>query len=143
MRSQQSWSKEGTVRYCQSKEASLQGYGHIMRKQRNCLEKEITQGTMPGARRRGRPRTAWIDNIKIWTGLPVEESIRMTQGRDKWTRYVHGVANPRIEDGKEHIRTDRKRRINAAGNAIASVRLSVCFHSVFGTGRPLTLNFCM
>jgi len=27
------------------------------------------QGTMPGARRRGRPRTAWMDNIKTWTGL--------------------------------------------------------------------------
>ena len=25
------------------------------------------QGTMPGARRRGRPRTAWMDNIKTWT----------------------------------------------------------------------------
>jgi len=39
-------------------------YGHSMRKQGNCLENEITQGTMPGARRRGRPRTACIDNIK-------------------------------------------------------------------------------
>jgi len=65
------------------------------------LEKEITQGTMPGVRRRGRPRTAWIDNIKSWTGLYVEESIRMTEDRDKWRKYVyvHGVANPRIEDG--------------------------------------------
>jgi len=36
-------------------------------------------GTMPGARRLGRPRTAWIDNIKTWTGLTVEESIRMTE----------------------------------------------------------------
>ena len=49
------------------------------------------QGTMPGARRRGRQRTAWMDNIKTWTGLPVEESIRMTQNRDKWRNYVHGV----------------------------------------------------
>jgi len=32
----------------------------------------------PGARRRGKPRTAWMDNIKTWTGLSVEESIRMT-----------------------------------------------------------------
>ena len=32
------------------------------------------QGTMPGARRRGRPRTTWMDNIKTWTGLSVEES---------------------------------------------------------------------
>jgi len=33
------------------------------------------------------------------TGLSVEESIRMTKDRDKWRNYVHGVANPRIEDG--------------------------------------------
>jgi len=49
---------------------------------------------MPGARRLGRPRTAWMDNIKTWTGLSVEESIRMTENRDKWRKYVHGVANP-------------------------------------------------
>ena len=59
----------------------------------------MMQGTMPGVRRRGRPRTAWIDNIKSWTGLCVEESIRMTEDGDKWRKYVHGVANPRIEDG--------------------------------------------
>jgi len=57
------------------------------------------QGKMPRAHRRGIPRTAWMDNIKTWTGLPVEESIRMTEGRDKWRKYVHGVANPRIEYG--------------------------------------------
>jgi len=54
---------------------------------------------MPDARRRGRPRTAWVDNIKTWTGLPVEESISMTEDRDKWRKYVYDVANPRIEDG--------------------------------------------
>jgi len=31
-------------------------------------------GTMPGARKRGRPRMAWMGNIKTWTGLSVEES---------------------------------------------------------------------
>jgi len=31
----------------------------------------------------------------------------MTEDRDKWRKYVRGVANPRIEDGKrtEHNRT--------------------------------------
>jgi len=29
----------------------------------NVNEKEIMQGTMPGARRRGRPRMAWMDYI--------------------------------------------------------------------------------
>jgi len=30
-------------------------YGDTTRRQGSCLEKEIMQGTMPGARRRGRP----------------------------------------------------------------------------------------
>jgi len=74
-------------------------YGHTMRKQGSYLEKEIMQGTMAGARRRGRPHTAWMDNIKTRTGLPVEESVRMTEDRDKRKKCVHGVANPRIKDG--------------------------------------------
>jgi len=60
---------------------------------------------MPDAHRRGKPRTAWMDYIKTWTGLHMEESVRMTEDRDKWTKYVHGVANPRIEDGQ---RTEQK-----------------------------------
>ena len=39
--------------------------------------------------------------MESWTELSVEESIRMTEDRDKWRKYVHGVANPRIEDGTE------------------------------------------
>ena len=66
------------------KARKLAYYGHTMTKQGSCLEKEIMQGTMPGVRRRERPRTAWMDNIKTWTGLSVKESIRMTEDRDKW-----------------------------------------------------------
>ena len=80
------------------KARKLAYYGHTMRKRGSCLEKEIIQGTMLGARRRGRPRMASMDNIKTWTGLSMEESIRMTEDRDKWRKYVHGVANPRIKD---------------------------------------------
>jgi len=58
-----------------NKATKLAYYGHIMRKQGSCVEKEIMQRTMPGARRRGRPRTAWIDNIKTWTGFPMEEYV--------------------------------------------------------------------
>jgi len=41
----------------------------------------------------------------------------MTEDRDKWRKYVHGVANPRIEDGKEEeqelaiiVKTKRKQK---------------------------------
>ena len=56
---------------------------------------------IPGAGRRGRPHTAWMDNINrpYVDRTPREESIRMTEDRNKWRKYVHCVANPRIEDG--------------------------------------------
>jgi len=47
-----------------------------------------------------------MDNINTWTGIPVEESIRMIDDRDEWRKYVHGVANTGIEDGK---RTEQNR----------------------------------
>ena len=81
------------------KARKLAYYGHTMRKQGSCVEEKDNARKMPGARRRGRPRTAWMDNIKTWTGLSVEESVTMTEDRDKWRKYVHGVANRRIEDG--------------------------------------------
>jgi len=39
-------------------------------------------------------KSRWFILVEI-----LEESIRMTEDRDKWRKYVHGVANPRIEDG--------------------------------------------
>jgi len=60
--------------YYTVKATKLAYYGHTMRKQGSCLENEITQETMQGARRRERPRTAWMDNVKTWTGLSLEES---------------------------------------------------------------------
>jgi len=37
----------------------------------------------------------------------VEESIRMTEDRDKWRKYVHSVANPWIKDRtKEQNQTE-------------------------------------
>jgi len=48
-----------------------------------------------------------MDDIKTWTGLPVKESVRMTEDRDdKWSKYVHAVANPQIEDGQRTERTE-------------------------------------
>ena len=61
----------------------------------------MMQGTLPGARRRGRPRTAWMDNIKTWTRLSAEESIRMTEDRDKWREYVLPSDRGRLKNRTE------------------------------------------
>ena len=64
---------------------------------------------MPGERDNARNNARCTQARKTTHGLyrqhqdmyrtPVEVSVRMTEDRDKWRKYVHGVANPRIEDG--------------------------------------------
>jgi len=63
---------------------------------------------LPGERDNARSNARCTQARKTTHGLdgqhqnvdrtPVEESIRVTEDRDKWRKYVHGVANPRIED---------------------------------------------
>jgi len=43
--------------------------GHTMKKLGSCMEKEIMQGTMPGACRRGRPHTAWMHSRSKETSI--------------------------------------------------------------------------
>jgi len=81
------------------KERKLSYFGHIMRREEIRMEKDIMQGTMPGERKRGRPRTNWLGNIKEWTGLTMEELIRLTEDRRRWRNIVHDAADPRNEDG--------------------------------------------
>jgi len=88
------------------KAKKLAYYGHTIKKQDSCLETEIKQGTMSGARRQGRPRTAWMDNIKTWTGL-MEESIRIAEDRDKWRKYVIWCGQP-SDRGRLKNRTEQK-----------------------------------
>ena len=64
---------------------------------------------MPGERDNARNNARCTQARKATHGLdgqhqdvdtgPVEESIRMTEDRDKLRKYVCGVGNPRIEDG--------------------------------------------
>ena len=82
------------------KERKLVYFGHVMRKKGDSLEKEIMQGTTPGSRSRGRPRTAWMLNITSWTGLSMEQLLRAVEDRYQWRLTAHDAANLRAhEDG--------------------------------------------
>jgi len=99
--SQQNWSEEETVRHRQSKEASiLWSHNEETRElpgERDNARKYATARCTQA--RKTKHGLEWIDNIKTWTAVSVEKSIRMTEDRDKWRKYVRGVTNPRIEDG--------------------------------------------
>ena len=66
------------------KSRKLGYFGHIMRQESPSIEHVVITGLVPGIRSRGRPATAWIDNILYWTGLHGAELIKATQNRELW-----------------------------------------------------------
>ena len=64
----------------------LNYFGHIVRAQN--LSTHMLHGRIDGKRPRGRPRRRWTDDIKQWTGRPVEECIRTAQDRHMWRKLV-------------------------------------------------------
>jgi len=68
------------------KKRKLTWYGHITRS--TGLAKTILQGTVPGGRKRGRPKKKWEDNICEWTGLSFADSQRAAHDRRRWREIV-------------------------------------------------------
>ena len=46
------------------------------------MVKTILQGTVKGARRRGKQKKIWEDNIKEWTGMEFRDSLRAAEDRE-------------------------------------------------------------
>jgi len=70
-----------------------------MRGEDQSLEKGIIEGTLPGNRKKGRPRTAWIGNVTSRAGLKLKEAIWKVDNRSAWRTAIHSLAYLRIEDG--------------------------------------------
>ena len=68
------------------KKRKLRWYGHISRS--SGMAKTILHGTVKGARRRGRQKKRWQDNIKEWTGMWFEDSLRAAEDREGWKCIV-------------------------------------------------------
>ena len=52
------------------------------------MAKTILQGTVKGATGRGRQEKRWEDNIKEWTGMGFEDSLRAAEDREGWKGIV-------------------------------------------------------
>ena len=68
------------------KKRKLRWYSHISRS--SGMVKTILQGTVKGARRRGRQKKRWEDNIKEWTGMGLGDSLRAAEDREGWRGIV-------------------------------------------------------
>ena len=66
----------------------LSYFGHMSRKNNLNLTKTIVQGKPEGKRGKGRPRTAYTDNVKQWTGLSSHRAFQAAQDRDAWRQIT-------------------------------------------------------
>ena len=89
-----------------AKSRKLKYFAYIMRGEVKSLEKGIIQGTLAGNRKRGRPKTAWMDNVISWMGRKLEDEIRKVDNRSECRTTIHSTAQPRYEDG---YRLDKRR----------------------------------
>ena len=52
------------------------------------MAKTILQGTVKGARRTGRQKKRYEDNIKEWMGMGFGDSLRVAEDREGWKDIV-------------------------------------------------------
>ena len=89
------------------KKWKLRWYGHNSRS--SGMAKTVLQGTVKGARRIGRQKKWWKDNIKEWTGMGFEDSLGAAEDREGWkgivaTPSVVPRRPPRLRDWDEMMR---------------------------------------
>ena len=64
----------------------LRYFGHIARHKGNNLEKVIMQGMIEGKRRKGWPRSRWIDQIRSAIGRTLRDCYALAKDRHLWRR---------------------------------------------------------
>ena len=89
------------------KKQKLRWYGHISRS--SGMVKTFLQGTVKGARWRGRQKKRWEDNIKKWTGMGFGDSLRAAEDREGWKGIVATSSvvprwPPRLRDWDEWLK---------------------------------------
>lgn len=71
----------------------LSYFGHVMRA--NSLEKEVILGKVSGRRKRGAPKTRWLDTIKKDMGMGIGRLKEAVRDREAWREKIYRVSKSR------------------------------------------------
>ena len=73
-------------------EKKMSFFGHTSRNRKCSITKDIIQGKVEGRRKRGRPRAAYMDNIKKWSNTTTPEAFRKAEDREVWRQLTKKAA---------------------------------------------------
>ena len=77
----------------------LHFFGHVIR--RKGLERTIITGKVNRKRKRGRPPTSWLKDIKSSTGMTLQEAVRAAEDREIWRRIMKTTASQHLTEEEE------------------------------------------
>ena len=83
--------KYPTPLYAEIVKQKLSFFGHITRRQGDCLEKDIMVERMDGCRRRGRPCARWLDDVTACSGRNLRDLMVVAHNRVGWKALVKSV----------------------------------------------------
>ena len=69
----------------------LRFFGHVIR--RKGLERTVITGKVNGKRKRGRPPTSWLKDIKSSTVMTRQDVVRAAEDRERWRWIVKTTAS--------------------------------------------------
>ena len=117
------------------KKRKLRWYGHISRP--SGMAKTVLQGTVKGARRRGRKKKRWEDNIKEWTGMGFGDSLRAAEDRERYCCNI--ICGAPTTSEVKGLRWDEREIVKPYCSSYRVLTANVLGVRIFRNVRVLTL----